>query len=315
MRMDAIAILTTFLVLVGCALAPAQEEAAQPPAPAFENAEQVLDALEDADDDLRTFASEIAYTTMVEVGSTITRSTGEIAFAADTTQDGSPRRRFAVHFVDKWNGDRYSDGPETKLTIAFDGRWFWDVIHSERQINKREIVPEGETIDPFELGDGPFPPLPIGQQKDDILRRYQVTLVPTTESLEPDPQLDPEYEDEKFEIDLAKQLMSFATGSVQLKLIPKNRGGDARFSEIRLWYKPDEKGRLLPRMSRTVDANSGNVSIVQLMHPLKVNDPAREDLLTITPGEGWNVSETPLPPPTVPSQPSGTTGTNPRGRP
>jgi hypothetical protein len=252
---------------------------------------------------------------MVEIGSTITRSTGEIAFAADAAQDGSPRRRFAVHFVDKWTGDRYSDGPETRQTIAFDGRWLWDVIHSERQINKREIVPEGQTVDPFELGDGPFPPLPIGQQKEDILRRYQVTLVPTTESLEPDPLLDPQYEDEKFEIDLAKGLMTFADGSVQLKLVPRDRGGDARFSEIRLWYKPDEKGRLLPRMSRTVDANSGNVSIVQLMHPLRVNAPAREDLLTITPSEGWTVSETPLPPPSTPAAPTGTTGTTPRGRP
>lgn len=314
MRTDAIAILATVLMMAAAPIATAQDQPAPPSITQYQNAEQVLDALEDADDEMRTFASGIAFTTMVELGSTITRSTGEIAFAADTNQDGTQRRRFAVHFTDKWTGDRYSDGPETKRTLAFDGRWFWDVFHSERQINKREIVPEGETIDPFELADGPFPPLPIGQQKEDILRRYQVSLVPTTESLEPDPQLDPQYEDEKFEIDLANGLMKFAEGSLQLKLVPKSRAGEARFSEIRLWYKPDEHGRLLPRMSRTVDANSADTSIVQLMHPLKVNDPPREDLLTITPGEGWNVTSTPLPPAT-PARPTGTTGTNPRGRP
>jgi len=312
MRTDAIAMLTTLLLAAAPLVTACQSEPPSPPSAAdYENAGEVLTALEDADDDLRTFTSSIAYTTIVEVGYSITRTTGEIAFAADTNQDGTPRRRFAVHFVDKWSGDRYSDGPETKQTIAFDGRWLWDVLHSQHQINKREVVPEGETIDPFELGDGPFPPLPIGQQKDDILRRYDVALVPATESLEPDPELDPEFEDERFEINLANQLVSFATGSVQLRLVPKNRDGDARFSEIRLWYKPDEKGRLLPRMSRTVDTNSGNVSIVQLMHPLKVNAPAREELLTIDAPDGWTVSETPMA--TPPS--SGTTGTTPQGRP
>lgn len=319
MRTDAIAKLTMFLLLAGAPIACSQQPEQPTPTPEaaqsveFDNAEQVLTALEDADDGLRTFSSGIIYTTIKDIGSYRTRRTGDIAFASDTAADGTPRRRFAVHFVDVWRGDRYSDGPDAKQTIAFDGRWLWDVIHSQMQINKREIVPKGETIDPFELGDGPFPPLPIGQQKADILRRYDVRLVPATESLEPDPDLDPEDPYDLPEIKFAEGLMSFATGSVQLLLVPKQRGQDARFSEIRLWYKPDPSGRLLPRMSRTLDGN--DVSIVQLMHPLEVNGPAREDLLTITPQEGWNVTETPLPPAPIPSETDGTTGTTPPDRP
>ncbi|UYV14100.1 MAG: hypothetical protein NCW75_07360 [Phycisphaera sp.] len=317
MRTDAIAKLTMFLLLAGAPIACSQqaEQSTPPPAAAqsveFDNAEQVLTALEDADDELRTFSSGIMYTTIKDIGYFRTRRTGDIAFASDAAKDGTPRRRFAVHFVDALRGDRYSDGPDALQTIAFDGRWLWDVIHAQMQINKREIVPQGETIDPFELGDGPFPPLPIGQQKDDILRRYTVRLVPQTESLEPDPNLDPEDPFDRNEVDFANGLVSFASGSVQLLLIPKQRGGEARFSEIRLWYKPDSSGRLLPRMSRTVDANSNDVSIVQLMHPLQVNGPAREDLLTITPPKGWTVNETPLPPPPV----ERTTGTDPRDAP
>lgn len=316
MRTDAIAKLTMFLLLAGAPIACSQqaEQSTPPPAAAqsveFDNAEQVLTALEDADDDLRTFSSRLIYTTIIDIGHAITRRTGEIAFASEPVSDGKAERRFAVHFVDKQVGDRYFEGDAALQTIAFDGQWLHEKIHSEQQINKRQIVAEGESVDPFELGDGPFPPLPIGQQKGDILRRYDVRLVPDTESLEPDPDLDPEDPYDLPEIQMAQALQRFARGSVQLKLVPR-QATEARFSEIRLWYKPDSSGRLLPRMSRTVDANSNDVSIVQLMHPLQVNGPAREDLLTITPPKGWTVNETPLPPPPV----ERTTGTDPRDAP
>ncbi len=277
--------------------------------PEFDSAEAVLTALEAADEDLRTFDSGIAYTTISDLGGAITRRTGELAFASDPATASAPRRRFAVSFETLLRGERYLTGDRARQTIAFDGRWLWEKIHSEMQINKREVVRQGETVDPFELGDGPFPPLPIGQQKDDILRRYDARLVPWSDSLEPDPDLNPRFADEKREIDMANALMQFADGSVQLLLVP--RGAEPRFAEIRLWYKPDDEGRLLPRMSRTVDAQSRDVSIVQLMHPLNINDQAREDLLQITIEEGWSLSETRL----QTAEPGGTTRTSPQGTP
>lgn len=307
MRKEARTLLLT-LALLGCsASCMAQDgrhdrsQQEQAPGAPFESAEQVLDALENADDALRTFHSGIAYTTIRDLGGAMTRRTGEIAFASDEQADGAPRRRFAVRFETLLRGGRYIEGDAALQTLAFDGRWLWEKIHSERQINKREIVRQGETIDPFELGDGPFPPLPIGQQKDEILRRYDVRLVPWNDSLLADPDLDPSYPDEKLEIEMASALQDFARGSVQLRLVPRQAAADARFAEIRLWYKPDEQGRLLPRMSRTVDAASRDVSVVQLMHPLTINGPAREDLLTMStesdnPDNPWNITETRLPP-------------------
>lgn len=315
MRTDALRSLSLASVLA-CILACTATAHAQADTPEYKSAEHVLTALESADEDLQTFTSVIRYTTIQDIGNAMTQRIGEIAFASQPSADGPPRRRFAVHFTTLQRGDRYFDDARALQTIAFDGRWLWEKLHTERQINKREIVRQGETIDPFELGDGPFPPLPIGQQKDDILARYRVELVPWNESLEADPDLDPRFPDEKRDIDLAEALTAFAEGSVQLKLVP--RASDGRFSEIRLWYKPDENGRLLPRMSRTVDANSRNVSIVELMHPLTINGPAREDLLTIRadddPENPWNVTETRLPPPAS-GQPAGTTRTTPRDRP
>ena len=316
MRMDALIAACLALLVPTCVALPHGQERAQPPE--FASAEQVLTALEDADQGLETFTSGIRYTTIQDLGGALTQRVGEIAFASQAAGDGTTSRRFAVHFTSLRRGQRFLDDQSAWQTIAFDGRWLWEKLYSDRQINKREIVRQGETIDPFELGDGPFPPLPIGQQKDDILAKYRVQLVPWDESLTPDPELDERFPDEKLEIDMAKALMAFARGSVQLKLVPRDR--DGRFSEIRLWYKPDGDGRLLPRMSRTVDADSGNIAIVELMHPLTINGPAREDLLTISdasddPENPWNVTETRLPTPPAARQPTGTTRTTPRDRP
>ncbi|MFI4917308.1 MAG: outer membrane lipoprotein carrier protein LolA [Phycisphaerales bacterium JB060] len=277
----------------GSSVAIAQEERAGG-AEDYETAEEVLAALEDADADLETFTSGIIYTTITDLGGALTRRTGEIAFAQKPSETGPTNRRFAVRFDTLLAGERYFEDERALQTIAFDGRYLTEMLHSEEQINRREIVAEGQQVDPFELGDGPFPPLPIGQQKEDILRRYDVRLVPATESLEPGEELDPEDPFDRTEIRMAENLMRFAEGSVQLLLVPRRASADTKFSEIRLWYKAGEDGRLLPRMSRTVDASSNDVSIVQLMHPLKVNDPPREDLLTITAPEGWTVNETRL---------------------
>ena len=277
----------------GSSVAVVQEAGAQPRTD-YENAEQVLDALQDADADLETFTSGIIYTTITDLGGALTRRTGEIAFAQKPSETGPTNRRFAVRFDTLLAGERYFEDERALQTIAFDGRYLTEMLHSEQQINKREIVAEGQEVDPFELGDGPFPPLPIGQQTEDILRRYDVRLVPATQSLEPSEELDPEDPFDQSEIRMAENLMRFAEGSVQLLLVPRRASADTKFSEIRLWYKAGEDGRLLPRMSRTVDANANDVSIVQLMHPLKVNDPPREDLLTIEAPEGWTVNEIPL---------------------
>lgn len=316
MRTDAIASLLACLLLAASPACIAQQsdagqDRASGATPSFETAEAVLDALEDGDEDLHTFSSGIAYTTINDLGGALTQRTGTIAFASDMVEDGDPRRRFAVEFDTLRRGERYLTGRPARQLIAFDGRWLWEKIYSEQQVNKREVVRRGETIDPFELGDGPFPPLPIGQQKEDILRRYDVRLVPWNESLTADPDLDPRFPDEKREIDMAQALMDFAEGSVQLRLVPRPSAGDSRFSEIRLWYKPGKDGRLLPRMSRTVDAASKDVSIVQLMHPLRINGPAREDLLQVSEDGDWTLTETRLPP----AERGQTTPTTPQGSP
>lgn len=91
-----------------------------------------------------------------------------------------------------------------------------------------------------------------------------------------------------------EELLKFvkAPGTCQIRLTPRP-GADTRveFSEVRLWYRV-EKGRLLPRMARTVKAvegGEGDVSIVQLIE-IKTNEQARIDpaIFNTEIPPGWN---------------------------
>ena len=67
---------------------------------------------------------------------------------------------------------------ETKQKhYIFSGRWMAEVDHDKKQFIKRELVaPGNDDIDPFELGSGPIP-LPIGQTRESVLDKFEVTLV------------------------------------------------------------------------------------------------------------------------------------------
>ena len=67
---------------------------------------------------------------------------------------------------------------ETKQKhYIFSGRWMAEVDHDKKQFIKRELVaPHEKEIDPFGLGGGPLP-LPIGQSKESVLKKFVVTMV------------------------------------------------------------------------------------------------------------------------------------------
>lgn len=82
----------------------------------------------------------------------------EAAILFDTLIIGSRRETKQKHYI-------------------FSGRWMAEVDHDRKQFIKRELVaPGNDAIDPFELGSGPIP-LPIGQTKESVLDKFEVTLV------------------------------------------------------------------------------------------------------------------------------------------
>ncbi|MGB2988027.1 MAG: hypothetical protein WBE26_19335 [Phycisphaerae bacterium] len=84
-----------------------------------------------------------------------------------------PNPHFLIHF-DKTEADGVLGKQEWYL---FDGRWLYEVLERIRQVTKREIARPGEKVDLFDLENAPFP-LPFGQNKEAILRNFDVTLAP-----------------------------------------------------------------------------------------------------------------------------------------
>jgi len=261
--------------------------------------QRVLERLEQAGRDLQSFTSRVRYTVVPDLGGVMRVRDGRLAYAVERTVAGDgdvapTRRRFAIAFQTLWVGERLIDDERAEQTIAFDGRWLVEKLPAEKTLVRREVVPAGSTVDPFAIGDGPFPPLPIGQDRREILDRYEVRLADADEGIAPDPSLDRSNRFDRVEIERGEALVRFAQGCTQLVLTPRAGASADRFSQVRLWYKPGPEGRLLPRMSRTVDATSGDVAIVQLFHPLEINGPVREDVLSTTAPAGWEVSIVPL---------------------
>jgi hypothetical protein len=275
--------------------APTAQVPAAPPSTDFQDAADLLAALEKADEGLDQFQAEIRYDRTLDLEGERQVRMGKLYF--DRAKIGERTvRRFAVCFEQFIVGT--AQRTEQRFHV-FDGAWYADKMPAEKKINRKEVVGPGQSFDPMKLGEGPMP-IPIGQKKDDILARYNAQLVPVEDGLGAD--------------DAA--LKAFLAGSTQIRLTPKAGaapGGDA-FEEIRLWYRgkrPEKMGsddkpsaRLLPRAARTVSVNK-DVSIVQLLD-IRVNTEAGTDgkidptIMDTKAPEGWEVTEVRLP--TAPSE-------------
>jgi len=212
------------------------------------NADDLLFALEDADDDLRTLRATIRYTREFAIAGDVQIRDGKLMFASDADR---ANRRFAIEFSRLYVGDRVED--EVKH-IVFNGTWFVEKIPADKQFFKRQVVPPGETFDPLKIGQGPFP-IPIGQRRADILREYDAELLEASDGLDD------------------ANLIANAADTYQLRLTPiEELADDAEFEEVRLWYSRDT---LLPRLARTVAAD-GDIATVMLIG-VAINDEAEID--------------------------------------
>lgn len=281
--------------------APASPPAASPVGPvgSYADADALLSALETADGGLESLRADIRYDRTFDLEGDNQVRVGRMWFDAGVRngkQTGP--RRFAVRFDTLIVGRTQRN--ETRVHV-FDGRWYADKVPGERRMSRREVVAPGETFDPLKVGEGPLP-IPIGQKKADILKRYEAELLPATESIND------------------KTLAEFVSGTVQLKLTPRAEfKGSEDFREIRIWYRgksptemtaEDKPGsRLLPRMARTVN-RSGDVSIVQLINvEINAEAPLDESVMSADPEAGWTVVETGLrSAPATPIKPSETGG-------
>jgi hypothetical protein len=208
----------------------------------------VLDSIEEVD--IKTITSNITYTRTDPILNRREIRTGRLLFRMDEDN----QRDAAILFDTLIIGRR----KEEKLKhYVFSGRWMAEVDYENKQFLKRELISpeENKTVDPFELGNGPVP-LPIGQTKESVLKKFNVTII--------------ERPDEG-------QLSKLDENVVGLLLIPTKQ--KSNWESIELFYNPET---WLPVGVRTIE-DDGTKRVSQLTD-VKLNILNEEDakLLSIS---------------------------------
>jgi hypothetical protein len=253
-------------LLAGCAAAQVPHERASDPAAVAKDApaphasaDALLEALEKATRGLRDFQAQVIYDRLDAITEDRERRTGRIILE----QDGAdpPQRRFAIAF------DRFIDAaghasPQNQR-FAFASGWLVEFDDARRQAIERQLVPEGKSLDPLRLGEGPLP-LPVGQRADDVRRRFTATLAPAPEA----------------------PLLKALDGVQGLVLVPRaGTSVSEDFEEVRIWYDL----RTLAPVGVLARMKGGDLKTV-LLRNVQVNaglDPSALEALRVEVPEGW----------------------------
>lgn len=234
----------------------------------IKTASDLLLALETTDKNIRALISTIRYAKTFTIAGDRQVRSGKLYYVAPDPANAEDQagRRFAIYFDKKLVGQRQEN--DLKVYI-FDGQWLVEKDPVGKFIKKRQVVPPGQTFDPLRIGEGPLP-IPIGQKREEILRRFTATLVPAEEGLDKASLI---------------RFVNHGAGTYQLKLVPRPHTAQAdQFDEIRLWYARD---KLLPVLSRTI--NPEGESIVQLRTINAVSpDEINPAVFDTTIPKGWD---------------------------
>jgi hypothetical protein len=154
----------------------------------------------------------------------------------------------------------------------FDGQWLTEKHDKSKTFVHREIVGQGERIDVFRIGKGPFP-LPFGQKKADILEHFDVTLVPRSPKDPP--------------------------GTEHLRLIPhKDSPMAEKYVELHFYIDPkiDLPVRVVSHQRRPGSTEVDEIVTVTFKD-IRINPPVPDGILSIEKptGKEWHISEEPLP--------------------
>jgi hypothetical protein len=183
----------------------------------FQSTEAMLSALEKAGDAIRSLRANVIYDRVDAVSENRERRTGQIVLTQDSQQLKS--RTLAIMF-DQFIDASGHASPQTQRFV-FHGGWLFEFDDARHQLIARELVAPGEQLDPLRIGEGPVP-IPIGQKKDEVLRRFEVQMAPLPEQ------------------PLLKRLVNIQGLVMRPKL---NAGVDPDLAEIYVWY---DLGTLMP---------------------------------------------------------------------
>jgi hypothetical protein len=284
--MDACAVIAVAVVFAGCAAVPpaaaptgaggtagdASSDAAPQPAERgglrFADAAALLEAVEGVAAGMRDFRSAVTVETTDDVTGDTERRMGQVVLVQDT---GKPEtRRFAVVLEKFIDGSGRADDRPVRYVYA-DG-WLTEADFRERTLVRRQLARPGERYDPLKPGEGPVP-LPIGQRREDVMRRFEASLADSPESA---------------------SLKRVTEPMVGLRLRPRPGMADRDLVEATVWYDAQS---LVPR---GVEARRRNGRTTVILRNAEVNgglDEPQRALLSLATGatEGWRVDERPMP--------------------
>jgi outer membrane lipoprotein-sorting protein len=166
---------TLIVLLALCSAAPADTFT---PIPADATVDQVLDGLRTRGDTLKCLSADVSLAHTDQTTATTDTESGKILLQ----QRAGGTSRVRVAFNQRTEDQKYF-AEDHEFTLA-DG-WLVDRDGIRKHEDRRQVVRPGEQINLFQLGDGPFP-LPIGQKKEDVLRDFDVKLVPVQKDDAPD---------------------------------------------------------------------------------------------------------------------------------
>ena len=141
------------------------------PLPPGAPVDQVLDALHDRGQSLKEFVTDVELTETDVVMSSESKRVGRAWYQVKPNGDARLHIRFDKRVV----GER-PPLAEVKEYLLDDG-WLTDRDYRSKVETRRQVARQGEKVNLFQLGKGPFP-LPIGQDKKDVHELFDVTKLP-----------------------------------------------------------------------------------------------------------------------------------------
>ncbi|MBN1341482.1 MAG: hypothetical protein JXQ73_02320 [Phycisphaerae bacterium] len=130
--------------------------------------DRILDELETRGADVESLTSDLRADFLDVVAADEQSKVGKLWFRRD-----KPNPKFKIIYEKSIYGNVEKDDVHEYL---FDGQWLTEKHDAAKSFVERRIVKEGEKIEPFRIGKGPFP-LPFGQKKAEILEHFTVTKV------------------------------------------------------------------------------------------------------------------------------------------
>lgn len=242
-------------------------EQPDPPPEAAADAETVdvlLDRLQRSADGLHDLSADVTYHKWDAVLERRETRVGEILY-----ESGTGGKRFAILLNRLIVQTRARN---QRKEYVFDGSWLIEIDHDSKMFIKRQIVAPDRQFDPLKLGEGPFP-LPIGQPKDEVLARFEVSRIDHADN---------------------ESLQKRLNGQefYGLRLVPRDQAPQPDdFTAVELFYDRDS---LLLLGVHAVEANGDTKTVI--LRNVAANqgiDPGKLNVVEPDPRDGWRIDVQP----------------------